>query len=57
MKIRIDSVIFRSLPDVSDICDFLINFPEKCHFQFFMVLTTIKINTIPPNPYTPLLKK
>ena len=35
MKIRIDSVIFSSLPDVSEICDFLINFPEKCHFQFF----------------------
>ena len=37
---RIDSVIFGLLPDVCETCDFLINFPEKSHFQFFVVLTT-----------------
>ena len=26
--------------DVCETCNFLINFPEKCYFQFFVVLTT-----------------
>ena len=44
-KTRIDSVIFRLLPDVYETCDFLINFPEKCHFRFFVVLTTKNAST------------
>ena len=39
-KIRIHSVIFCLLPDACETCNFLINFPEKCHFQYFGVLTT-----------------
>ena len=39
-RIKIDSIIFRLLPDACETSDFLINFPEKCHFQFFVVLTS-----------------
>ena len=39
--IGIDSVIFGLLSDSGETCiDFSINFPEKCYFQFFVVLTT-----------------
>ena len=39
--IGIASVIFGFLSDSGEtFIDFSINFPEKCHFQFFVVLTT-----------------
>ena len=39
-KIRTDSVIFRFLPMYVKLAIFVINFPEKSQFQFFVVLNT-----------------
>ena len=39
-KRRIDSIIFCLLVDVCETYEVLINFPENCNFQFFVVVTT-----------------